>query len=499
MNADHRTDEELDERLRSGFARLASAVPVVRTSEARASGVANVRVAAHPRARFGSGAGAMVGALALLAVVVVTALLANRPADDRGVAAPVATSVSSSASDDAITLTVTAARGQYTAGEPIDVTATLAYRGPAATLQVGTSPDVVGFGVAEVGGTRQAGPASRLSCQTVVLERGSPATYPFVKSGGFAADSTDPNVAFVKEYLDDPVLRLPAGTWKVFAQVDLFEGTCGLDAVRHQLEASVVVTVTDGLAPSTGLPTPIASPSPLVSAPTSDDPGSRGWVRIETLDLVAGLHGTAHFIGAGEGAADQPCTADYEAVTSVVDGVLQVGVIEHAHPAPTPVGDIPMICDAMGHPRTATFELAVPYTGAKWRDLAGYTSFLSAPAGLAAFGALPAGWAIRQEADFPERALGGWVRIWARSGADDPSQWLTLYQLFGVAADFSGDGSPTTVQVNGRPATLYGLDAGSTTWLVLWRLGEDGMALEAPLQDFSRDEVIRLAESVTAP
>ena len=186
-------------------------------------------------------------------------------------------------------------------------------------------------------------------------------------------------------------------------------------------------------------------------------------------------------------------------MASVVDGVLEVGVIEHPHLFPTPDGYTPGVCSAVGSFRTASFTLPAPYDGAKWLDRAGYTRFLSAPAGLATVGALPAGWTVKRAADIPEYAKGGWVRTWTRPEADDPSRWLSLYQLFGVPAQFTGEGEPGTVQVNGQPATLFGASPDVTSLLLQWQIGSDGLALEASKQDFSAADLIRLAESVSAP
>ena len=69
----------------------------------------------------------------------------------------------------------------------------------------------------------------------------APVAIQFQKSGGYSAD--DPNAAFYRTYFADPVLRLPAGHWKLTAIANGYLKPCDMNApqVTITLRAEILV------------------------------------------------------------------------------------------------------------------------------------------------------------------------------------------------------------------------------------------------------------------
>lgn len=172
-----------------------------------------------------------VGGLAVVAVLVVGGLAL------RGSAAEPAGPVFASAEDALFRLTLTTPQATYGTNDPIRPIATVTYLGPqeAVTTFHATSP--VGFRIEEIGGDRLMSGATRLPCRSTELARGAPALYPLAKSG-------DTSSGFDEAWYRDPVLRLPAGTWRIIAMFHVTLGDCAADAERHQLSVENVITVT---------------------------------------------------------------------------------------------------------------------------------------------------------------------------------------------------------------------------------------------------------------
>jgi hypothetical protein len=144
------------------------------------------------------------------------------------------------------TLTFTLPKATYVDREEITGTATLALE-PGPDAVVGGSTELLTFGFAEVGGSRQMGPASDAVCAKHVLSAGSPLTSRIVKSGGYSDDM--PDAAFYFGFFADPAVRLPPGDWDITAYADFFEGK-GCAGAQHDLKATVRVHVTGAAAPS---------------------------------------------------------------------------------------------------------------------------------------------------------------------------------------------------------------------------------------------------------
>lgn len=130
----------------------------------------------------------------------------------------------------------------YDAGAPIDVGATLTWTGPADRATVWASGSgVVSFVVEQVDGPIALGGAMTADCVAHEFERLVPVPIPFRKSGGFSAD--DPNADFYRAFFADPLLRLPAGTWRLGAIASGFLEPCEIDAetLEIALRADVLV------------------------------------------------------------------------------------------------------------------------------------------------------------------------------------------------------------------------------------------------------------------
>jgi hypothetical protein len=133
-------------------------------------------------------------------------------------------------------------RRSFTEGEAIEGTAVLSLLGPGKG-QVGASGGgPIVFGIREITGTRQIGPASRASCGLFPIGEGAPITSGIVKSGGWNGE--DANAAFFEAFFRDPELHLPAGTWEITAYASFSEGDCGPNP--HELHAPIRIEVAPG-------------------------------------------------------------------------------------------------------------------------------------------------------------------------------------------------------------------------------------------------------------
>jgi hypothetical protein len=102
--------------------------------------------------------------------------------------------------------------------------------------------EIVAFEFIEIGGQqRRVLPANRDMCAPHQLGSDSPLTTEMYKSGGFS--DADPNAGFVRDFLQGPEIRLPAGEWDISAIATFSEGRdCA--AQPHAIRATVRVHVT---------------------------------------------------------------------------------------------------------------------------------------------------------------------------------------------------------------------------------------------------------------
>ena len=132
-------------------------------------------------------------------------------------------------------------KATYTAGEEIEAVARLRFAGPGAIEVAGPAGGLINFSLDEVDGPRNAGFAQDAACAAYGIDATEPYTTGLKKSG--ATFTGDPNRAFMEAFWDDPVYRLPPGTWDISASSS-FVGK-GCNPPTTELSASVRIVVTD--------------------------------------------------------------------------------------------------------------------------------------------------------------------------------------------------------------------------------------------------------------
>ncbi len=204
------------------------------------------------------------------------------------------------------------------------------------------------------------------------------------------------------------------------------------------------------------------------------------------------------FTGGEEFDPENPCSVAYHGTAEFGGEELEIGIYAEQHPKPLPPDTG---CDLIGYPRTLALALDEAFTGSIVRDLAGQVFMLEPPDELAQIGAVPDGWEMRREGNLLGSRTPRWEQVWS----PDPDPWpaegdsmLTLYQAFGGPVNTTGGDPQPPVEVNGQSATFY-LHPPTGEMVVVWGLGDDEVALVGNLHDFSQDEFIALAESVTLP
>ena len=137
-------------------------------------------------------------------------------------------------------LTFELPRATWQAGDSITGLATLALdQGDHADL-TGAGGGLLAFEFAEVGGDRHTQPIWDAACAQHPLSAGKPMTSDIVKSGAYQGDA--PPGDFNRQFITDPLVRLPAGTWDITAVAMFDEGpTCS--GPSHEMRATVRVTV----------------------------------------------------------------------------------------------------------------------------------------------------------------------------------------------------------------------------------------------------------------
>jgi hypothetical protein len=276
--------------------------------------------------------------------------------------------------------------------------------------------------------------------------------------------------------------------------------------VVARLAALAAVLVLVGAA--CAAPSPTVPPSPGASQggssgdpATSLDPPPGDAVRIDTAAISDdGSTLTVKFVGGKDYDPADPCTNHYFGWARESEGSLRVKVVDDTPvPPPTPTPQIPFACDLVGYGQTIAIRLDRPFLGSRVEDLAGFVHFVRPPDGLATI-AVPDGWTEATQRDVEESPTGRWQRTWTKGGAADPGTSkgkVDLYQAFDGPANVTGGDEVRDVQVSGTPAKLYRNTDGEL--VLVWSLGNDGLALVVNETDVPPDEAIRLAETVRLP
>ena len=131
----------------------------------------------------------------------------------------------------------------FAQGQAIDVRTTLTWTGsaPKATIWAsGMGP--VGFLYEELTGRKRTiGGVMTADCAQHLYDRGVVSPIPIGKSVGWSED--DPDAAFLREFARDPLLHLPAGRWRITAEVDGLLAPCDADAPALKLRAVLEIGV----------------------------------------------------------------------------------------------------------------------------------------------------------------------------------------------------------------------------------------------------------------
>jgi hypothetical protein len=155
--------------------------------------------------------------------------------------------------DNDFELVLESEKARYRPDEAIIVTASLAYTGEAKRIDVTTDASgPIQFGIREkVFGEIEVGGLSLLTCKTTTFTRGEPLSDPFQKSGGFSGDH--PDAGMLRHWMEDPELRLPEGTWHVWAAAS---GPCMSAGPAFSVLAEIEIVVDDDPAATPGHPAP---------------------------------------------------------------------------------------------------------------------------------------------------------------------------------------------------------------------------------------------------
>lgn len=162
--------------------------------------------------------------------------------------------------DGAFSLELRASKARYAPNEAIDVLATLLFHGPGESINFRhDSSGPIMFGIREkVFGEIDVGPISILMWDRTTLQRSVPYTRTFIKGGGLMGDH--PDQAMHRAWLEDPVLRLPEGTWHISAGAgaEVLEGDSITGGFSLSTEIEIVVdddpAATPGHPPATEYP-----------------------------------------------------------------------------------------------------------------------------------------------------------------------------------------------------------------------------------------------------
>jgi hypothetical protein len=187
--------------------------------------------------RFAAAASAGLLTVGMILVASVLALRQTAPAAPSPSPA-VETPVSATVDDGAFRISLTTPRALFTANDAIEPVAAITYLGPDPAVQVSHATRPVSFSIQEVGGPRSMDGGSRLACVSTILNKDQPVSLPFVKSGS----PDEPENGFDIGWYRNPTLRLPAGTWRITATLDVYTAACG--GAKHVIADTNEVSVT---------------------------------------------------------------------------------------------------------------------------------------------------------------------------------------------------------------------------------------------------------------
>ena len=147
------------------------------------------------------------------------------------------------AQDQGFVLVMAVPTDHFAEGQAIDLRTTLTWTGPAPTATIwGSGMGPVGFLYEELTGRKRSlGGVMTGDCAQHLYDRGVVARIPISKNVAWSAD--DPDAAFYQEFSRDPLLRLPAGRWRITAELDGMLAPCDANAPAIKLHAVLEIGV----------------------------------------------------------------------------------------------------------------------------------------------------------------------------------------------------------------------------------------------------------------
>ena len=169
-------------------------------------------------------------------------------------------------------LMIRSPKAAYEQNEPIQITGSLMYNGPQTAVGIahalGADEGPLVFSIDEpVLGDLRLATVVPQPCLHSELRRDVPLAASFAKGGVW--DGDDPQASAYLAYVQDPVLRLPPGTWHARVTASFSVGDCSSND-RHEMNATVTIVVSD----ETGRVPPAVSPTPTIApadVPIGDD------------------------------------------------------------------------------------------------------------------------------------------------------------------------------------------------------------------------------------
>jgi hypothetical protein len=131
----------------------------------------------------------------------------------------------------------------FAVGQAIDVRTTLTWTGGAPNVTIwGSGMGPVGFLFEELTGPKRTiGGVMTSDCSRHSYDRGVATAIPLGKSAAWGPD--DPDAAFFQEFSADPVLHLPAGRWRITADLSGYLAQCDANAPGISLKAVLEIEV----------------------------------------------------------------------------------------------------------------------------------------------------------------------------------------------------------------------------------------------------------------
>jgi len=173
-------------------------------------------------------------------VAIVVAVLVGGCSTDPS---PDATPPTAVAQGQGFVLTMAVPTDHFAVGQAIDVRTTLAWTGPAPNVTIwGSGMSPVGFLFEELTGShRKIGGLMISNCSNHSYARGVATPIPLAKTAAWSGD--DPDAAFFQEFTKNPLLPLPAGRWRIIADLGGYLAQCAMDAPGISLQAVLEIGV----------------------------------------------------------------------------------------------------------------------------------------------------------------------------------------------------------------------------------------------------------------